>query len=795
LGPDDFNPEGGRMGKHLGRTSGALLAAAAVALTVALFASPAFAVIVRLKSGKTLSYMPTIAKARLLAARSDGVFGNLDYNGGPVMKSNTNYLIFWSPSDPSASAYPTGYKSGLEQYFTDLAHDSSGNNNTDSVATQYNDSAGDFARYSSTFNTTTNSLVDTQPYPANGCGAGAVSAGTHCLTDAQIQAELKQFLPPNGLSGNEDLTHEYFVLFPPHVATCFDSNPNDGCDVNTNVSPTIQYCAYHGNSPFTPGSSVIIYANDPFVAGNPGCDDGNHPNKSPSDGALQGGISHEHLESITDPIPNLGWTDDLTGLEVGDKCDGQMGTPLGGNGTSTPFYNQIINTHHYWYQEEWANQGRKCLQHFTFSGTPPTATFTVSPDPAADSVDVDATGSTASGGVRAYHWQFEDPNTLTVPTGDEQLGSNPTDSWTYSTGGAHTISLTVYAADGTSIGTSKQVSLPIARFSDNASHAVVGHTVLFDASTSSSANAGPFTYSWDFGDGSPTATGPTPSHAYTTSATFPVSLTVKDGKGFSDTISHNVTVFTPPTASFSVRTPAPVPGQAVLFDGSSSSSEGASITSYSWNFGDGSSGSGQAPAHAYAAPGTYLVRLTTTDNFGDTATSAPQTVVVDESPIATFSVRTAHPATNSPMAFDGSASRDPDGSIISYAWSFGDGSTATGPSPTHSYTAPGTYTVRLSVVDSAGHTATSAANVAVVRASKISKISLVKAKHRRYFLLVKVTGAGRINFGPKHVSLRKAGTAKFRVHPNGRKKLRATVVYVPVLGSTVRKTATLKVPR
>jgi hypothetical protein len=43
-------------------------------------------------------------------------------------------------------------------------------------------------------------------------------------------------------------------------------------------------------------------------------------------------------------------------LEIGDQCDRQMGTPLGtaANGAK---YNQVINGHFYWYQEEWSNQG------------------------------------------------------------------------------------------------------------------------------------------------------------------------------------------------------------------------------------------------------------------------------------------------------------------------------------------------------------------------------------------------------------------------------------------------------
>ena len=97
----------------------------------------------------------------------DRVFTNMDYNGGPVMPSNTDYMVLWSPA--GLSAYPAGYVSGLKTFFTDLAHDSGGHQNVDSVSAQYNDLTGAFARYQTTFG---GALVDTDPYPPTECPAG-----------------------------------------------------------------------------------------------------------------------------------------------------------------------------------------------------------------------------------------------------------------------------------------------------------------------------------------------------------------------------------------------------------------------------------------------------------------------------------------------------------------------------------------------------------------------------------------------------------------------------------------------
>ena len=72
----------------------------------------------------------------------------MDYNGGPVMPSNTDYLVFWSPQGFGAygPGSPPEYVTGLEQYFKDLPHDNGGHQNADSVSTQYNDSTGAFAQ-------------------------------------------------------------------------------------------------------------------------------------------------------------------------------------------------------------------------------------------------------------------------------------------------------------------------------------------------------------------------------------------------------------------------------------------------------------------------------------------------------------------------------------------------------------------------------------------------------------------------------------------------------------------------
>jgi PKD repeat protein len=87
--------------------------------------------------------------------------------------------------------------------------------------------------------------------------------------------------------------------------------------------------------------------------------------------------------------------------------------------------------------------------------------------------------------------------------------------------------------------------------------------------------------------------------------------------------------------------------------------------------------------------------------------------VLDQPPIAVFGSSPAVPLPGQPVSFDGRGSSDPDGTIVSYAWDFGDGATGTGASPAHAYAGPGTYTVRLTVTDHAGQKTTLARPVTV----------------------------------------------------------------------------------
>ena len=164
-----------------------------------------------------------------------------------------------------------------------------------------------------------------------------------------------------------------------------------------------------------------------------------------------------------------------------------------------------------------------------------------------------------------------------------------------------------------------------------------------------------------------------------------------------------------PVAAFSFSPTASKPGSAVSFDATGSTDSGATITDYSWDFGDGTTqdaGSTTTMSHAYATSGRYRVTLIVTNNNGEGETTT-QIVTVDVPPTASF---TSSPTFNTPASFDASGSSDAVGTITDYSWNFGDGTgTQDGgstPTVSHTYGARGYYSVKLTVKNDAGQTAT-----------------------------------------------------------------------------------------
>jgi PKD repeat protein len=111
----------------------------------------------------------------------------------------------------------------------------------------------------------------------------------------------------------------------------------------------------------------------------------------------------------------------------------------------------------------------------------------------------------------------------------------------------------------------------------------------------------------------------------------------------------------------------------------------------------------------------YTINARATDSGGRSATDS-HTVTVDnvnDPPVASFTFS----CSGLTCSFDGTGSSDPDGTIASYAWDFGDGTTRPGAMVDHTYAAAGTYTVTLTVTDDDGATGQASQSVTVSQAT------------------------------------------------------------------------------
>jgi len=226
-------------------------------------------------------------------------------------------------------------------------------------------------------------------------------------------------------------------------------------------------------------------------------------------------------------------------------------------------------------------------------------------------------------------------------------------------------------------------------------------TVQFDGSASADADGDPISYLWDFGDGSPEKSGIRVIHTYAESGTYPVILSVDDGRGLENsghTAALTVSINKAPVADAG-EDQTSCAGDVVVLSGGRSFDPEAGLLKYHWDFGDNTSQEGlQNPIKIYKRGGTYQVRLTVEDDSGlECNTALDQMLVrVNQSPVADAG-NDLSVCANTQVHFDGSKSWDVDGLVNTFFWDFGDGTTGGGPRPGHIFGEPGIYPVKLTI--------------------------------------------------------------------------------------------------
>ena len=259
-------------------------------------------------------------------------------------------------------------------------------------------------------------------------------------------------------------------------------------------------------------------------------------------------------------------------------------------------------------------------------------------------------------------------------------------------------------------------SPPTANFSQSCSTLTCAFT---DASTDPDGTVA--AWSWSFGDGS-SSTDRNPSHTYPGAGTYPVTLTVTDDKGATNQKSASVTVA-------ATTPPPPPPPSAITLTATGSSTATTQTMSLKWKgargttvdiyrnglflrntANDGSDSNGRT----YSGGATYRFKVCETGSTTCSNLATVQFGTGSQPPNVAPKAGFASSCVDLSCSFT-DASADWDGSVTAWSWDLGDNTgSSTLPSPSYTYSAGGSYPVRLTVTDNSGAVATVTKSITVV---------------------------------------------------------------------------------
>jgi serine protease AprX len=244
------------------------------------------------------------------------------------------------------------------------------------------------------------------------------------------------------------------------------------------------------------------------------------------------------------------------------------------------------------------------------------------------------------------------------------------------------------------INASKAVSddkiVPVAGFSATPTSGKAPLNVAFTDKTTGT----PTKWQWTFGDGT-TSTIKNPTHKYSKTGVYTVSLTVKNDKGSNMITKTNyITVMGKPTAAFfASSTSGKAPLNVAFYDKST-----GVPAKWQWNFGDGAKSSVQNPIHKYSKSGKYTVSLAVKNTKGSNVVTKTNYITVIGKPIAAFSASPTSGKAPLNVAFYDKSTGIP----AKWQWNFGDGAKSSVQNPIHKYSKTGKYAVSLTVKNAKG---------------------------------------------------------------------------------------------
>ena len=345
----------------------------------------------------------------------------------------------------------------------------------------------------------------------------------------------------------------------------------------------------------------------------------------------------------------------------------------------------------------------------------PTAAVTATPPSGTVPLSVTLSAAGSSAGDNAIStYMFACGNGTSV--GPQTLA---TATCTYPLAGTYTASVRVVDTAGlastapVAIVASAPALPPAAALTATPTSGAVPLPVALDASSSTDPQGSALSFVFDCGNGAPKVgpqSSPSASCTYAVAGTFTPSVTVTNALGRTSQATRTVTVAVnqPPTAKLALTSP---PGSlaptTARFDASASSDpEGRPLT-FTFTCGNGTKVGPQASAAAtcsYPAGGTFKARVTVTDDAGNQANSPFTTLVIasNQPPVAVLTVTVAGKV----ATLNASGSSDPEHGALTYTYRCGNGAPDIGPTTSSSaqctYSTSGTYTLRLTVTDAGG---------------------------------------------------------------------------------------------